>query len=61
MIKKPSRHLAMDSELILKDVRKEIGRHVEQPARRTFLQRSLTYVNVSQIVALTLLKSLNIV
>ena len=47
MIKKPSRHLAMDSELILKDVRKEIGRHVEQPARRTFLQRSLTLGGLS--------------
>jgi DMSO/TMAO reductase YedYZ molybdopterin-dependent catalytic subunit len=47
MIKKPARHLAIDSELILKDARKEIGRHIEQPARRAFLQRSLTLGGLS--------------
>ena len=49
MIKKPSRHLAIDSELILKDVRQEIGRHIEQPARRAFLQHSLTLGGLSML------------
>ncbi len=47
MIKKPARHLAIDSELILKHARKEIGRNIEQPARRAFLQRSLTFGGLS--------------
>jgi DMSO/TMAO reductase YedYZ molybdopterin-dependent catalytic subunit len=49
MIKKPARQLAIDSDLILKDVRKEIGRHIEQPARRAFLQRSLTLGGLSML------------
>jgi DMSO/TMAO reductase YedYZ molybdopterin-dependent catalytic subunit len=47
MIKKPARHLAVDSEEILKDARKEIGGYIEQPARRAFLQRSLTLGGLS--------------
>lgn len=47
MIKKPSRQLAIDGDVILKDALKDIGRHIEQPARRAFLQRSLTLGGLS--------------
>ena len=49
MIKKTSLHLAIDSEIVLKDARKEIGRHIEQPARRAFLQHSLTLGGLSML------------
>ncbi len=47
MIKKPSRRLAIDGDALLKDALKDIGRHIEQPLRRAFLQRSLTLGGLS--------------
>jgi DMSO/TMAO reductase YedYZ molybdopterin-dependent catalytic subunit len=47
MIKKPGRHLAIDGESFLKDARKELGGQIEQPARRAFMQRSLTLGGLS--------------
>lgn len=47
MIKKPSRQLAMDGDLVLKDATKEIARRLDQPTRRAFLQRSLSLGGLS--------------
>jgi DMSO/TMAO reductase YedYZ molybdopterin-dependent catalytic subunit len=47
MIKKPSRQLAINSELLLKDALKDIGHHLDQPTRRAFLQRSLSLGGLS--------------
>ena len=42
MLKKISKRLLITNDAVLKDVRKDIGRYIEQPSRRIFLQRSLT-------------------
>jgi len=42
MLKKISKRFAIGNDVVLKDVRKDIGRYIEQPSRRIFLQRSLT-------------------
>jgi len=42
MFKNLSRHFVISNDAVLKDVRKDIGRYIEQPSRRIFLQRSLT-------------------
>ena len=42
MFKNLSRHFVISNDAVLKDVRKDIGRYIEQPSRRLFLQRSLT-------------------
>lgn len=47
MIKKPSRQLAIDGDLVLKDATKEIARRLDQPTRRAFLQRSLSLGGLS--------------
>lgn len=47
MIKKITRQLAFDRDLVLADARKEIARRLEQPARRSFLRRSLTLGGLS--------------
>jgi len=47
MIKKNTRQLAFDRDLVLADARKEIARRLEQPARRSFLRRSLTLGGLS--------------
>jgi len=47
MIRKPSRQLAIDGDLVLKDATKEISRHLDQPTRRAFLQRSLSLGGLS--------------
>lgn len=47
MIKKDTRQLAFDRDLVLADARKEIARRLEQPARRSFLRRSLTLGGLS--------------
>lgn len=47
MIKKNTRQLEFDRELVLADARKEIARRLEQPARRSFLRRSLTLGGLS--------------
>lgn len=44
---KHAQWLVDNADSILKEARKEIVRHVEQPARRTFLQRSLTLGGLS--------------
>ena len=46
MMKKPSNR-SWQSEALLKDVRHEVARHIEQPARRAFLQRSLSLGGLS--------------
>jgi DMSO/TMAO reductase YedYZ molybdopterin-dependent catalytic subunit len=43
-----------DSATIVKDVRKEIGRLVEHPARRAFLQRTLTLGGLSLLSGCTI-------
>ncbi|WP_310493695.1 molybdopterin-binding protein [Dechloromonas sp.] len=47
MIKKPSRQLAIDGDLVLKDAMKDIARRLDQPTRRAFLQRSLSLGGLS--------------
>ncbi len=47
MIRKPSRQLAIDGDLVLKDATKEIARRLDQPTRRAFLQRSLSLGGLS--------------
>ncbi len=47
MIKKNTRQLEFDRDLVLADARKEIARRLEQPARRSFLRRSLTLGGLS--------------
>lgn len=47
MIKKITRQLAFDRDLVLADARKEIARRLEQPARRSFLRRSLNLGGLS--------------
>ncbi len=47
MIKKITRQLEFDRDLVLADARKEIARRLEQPARRSFLRRSLTLGGLS--------------
>ncbi|MFZ2973760.1 molybdopterin-dependent oxidoreductase [Dechloromonas hortensis] len=47
MIKKPSRQLGFNGELLLKDAIKDMGRHLDQPTRRVFLQRSLSLGGLS--------------
>ena len=47
MIKKPSRQPITHGDLVLKDALKDIGRHLEQPMRRAFLQRSLSLGGLS--------------
>jgi DMSO/TMAO reductase YedYZ molybdopterin-dependent catalytic subunit len=47
MIKKPSRQLSIDGDLVLKDAMKDIARHLDQPTRRAFLQRSLSLGGLS--------------
>ncbi|HQE38634.1 MAG TPA: molybdopterin-binding protein [Zoogloea sp.] len=47
MIKKITHQLAFDRDLVLADARKEIARRLEQPARRSFLRRSLTLGGLS--------------
>jgi len=44
---KHSPWLVVNQDIILKDARTEVGRQVEQPARRAFLQRSLTLGGLS--------------
>ena len=44
---KHSRWLVENTDTILKEARREVGRLVEQPSRRTFLQRSLTLGGLS--------------
>ncbi|MBS1132576.1 MAG: Oxidoreductase, molybdopterin binding protein [Proteobacteria bacterium] len=44
---KHSPWLVGNKDIILKDARTEVSRHVEQPARRAFLQRSLTLGGLS--------------
>jgi len=44
---KHSSWLVKNTDTILKEARQEVGRVVEQPARRTFLQRSLTLGGLS--------------
>ena len=38
MIKKRSRQLGFNGELLLKDAMKDMGRHLDQPTRRAFSQ-----------------------
>jgi len=47
MIKKPARQLGFNGELLLKDALKDMGRHLDQPTRRAFLQRSLSLGGLS--------------
>ncbi len=47
MNKPSSRRLALPSDLIVKDAQREIARRLDQPARRAFLQRSLTLGGLS--------------
>lgn len=47
MIKKTPQPIAADGEQLLKDVLKDVGRHLEQPMRRAFLQRSLSLGGLS--------------
>jgi len=47
MIKKNTRQFEFDRDLVLADARKEIARRLEQPARRSFLRRSLTLGGLS--------------
>jgi len=47
MIKRITRQLEFDRDLVLADARKEIARRLEQPARRSFLRRSLTLGGLS--------------
>ena len=47
MIKKPSRQPIANGDLVLKDALKDIGRHLEQPMRRAFLQRALSLGGLS--------------
>jgi DMSO/TMAO reductase YedYZ molybdopterin-dependent catalytic subunit len=47
MIKKPSRRLGLNGDLLLKDALKDVGRRLDQPARRAFLQRSLSLGGLS--------------
>ncbi|MDR3412420.1 MAG: molybdopterin-dependent oxidoreductase [Formivibrio sp.] len=46
---KTPRWLTVHGDTLLKDAQKEIGRIVEQPARRAFLQRSLTLGGLSML------------
>ena len=55
MIDKRSRGPTISNDMVLKDVRKGIGRYIEQPARRAFLRQSLT------LGGLSLLSGCNIV
>jgi len=47
MIKKTLQQIAIDGEPLLKDVLKDVGRHLDQPMRRAFLQRSLSLGGLS--------------
>lgn len=47
MIKKTPQQIAIDGEQLLKDVLKDVGRHLDQPMRRAFLQRSLSLGGLS--------------
>jgi hypothetical protein len=47
MPKNVSRPLIANGERLLKDALKDMGRHLEQPARRAFLQRSLSLGGLS--------------
>ncbi|MFZ2269629.1 MAG: molybdopterin-dependent oxidoreductase [Azonexus sp.] len=53
MIKKPSRQLGLNGELLLKDALKDAGRHLDQPMRRAFLQRSLSLGGLSLLSGCT--------
>ncbi|HEX6736054.1 MAG TPA: molybdopterin-binding protein [Azonexus sp.] len=47
MIKKASRQPLANGDRVLQDALKDVGRHLEQPMRRAFLQRSLTLGGLS--------------
>src|ERR1035437_10090063 len=54
MNKKHTQWLVENSNSIVKDARKEIGRFVQHPTRRAFLQRSLTLGGLSLLSACSL-------
>ena len=47
MFKKPSRQPIANGDLVLTDALKDMGRHLDQPMRRAFLQRSLSLGGLS--------------
>lgn len=47
MIKKPAQLLVTNGEALIKNALKDLGRHIEQPTRRAFLQRSLSLGGLS--------------
>lgn len=47
MFKKPARQPLANGDLVLKDALKDMGRHLDQPMRRAFLQRTLSLGGLS--------------